>query len=276
MILNNLFQDKRGIIQRGFMWILLVLTLAVLFIAPNYVSAGKPDQYFNGNLTCENLTDNVLWSALSPKSNIQHEWFNWTPGTSCPGNKNCDMVILSVYTRYSNVGTSSTALPIGAGYTQVANTTESGPSANGSRHVGYMNVTLAQGDVLGPQYECGISSDTVDSNRTCNTAGQGFNESIFNYTIHVKAGIAAANRRLLVDDFEIKYPWCWTPIIYDATVSPESADNATTFTFTINNLSLYPSANLSNIGPAIRQGPHHGAQKSTTTGVLHFKTFSSN
>src|SRR5437764_7497234 len=32
------------------------------------------------------------------------------------------------------------------------------------------------------------------------------------------------------------------------------------------------SANLSMVGPSWRHGPHHGAQKSTTTGVLLFST----
>src|SRR4030042_32117 len=51
---------------------------------------------------------------------------------------------------------------------------------------------------------------------------------------------------------------------------------SSTFTFTKATLPSYSLANSSTSGAIIRQGPHHGAQKSTNTGVFAFKTVSPN
>ena len=48
------------------------------------------------------------------------------------------------------------------------------------------------------------------------------------------------------------------------------------FTFAIRRSSPYSFANLSKTGATIRQGPHQGAQKSTTTGKLDFRMVCSN
>ena len=45
-----------------------------------------------------------------------------------------------------------------------------------------------------------------------------------------------------------------------------SSGTASVFTFTISHSPAAPVATLSSSGAIIRQGPHHGAQKSTTTG----------
>ena len=50
-------------------------------------------------------------------------------------------------------------------------------------------------------------------------------------------------------------PWCWSM-----------------FTLPILTRPLYSSANSSRTGPIILQGPHHSAQKSTSTGVEAFST----
>jgi hypothetical protein len=49
-------------------------------------------------------------------------------------------------------------------------------------------------------------------------------------------------------------------------------------TFILQNFTLpaYASANFSVIGARERQGPHHGAQKSTTTGIRDLVTSFSN
>ena len=50
-------------------------------------------------------------------------------------------------------------------------------------------------------------------------------------------------------------PWCWSM-----------------FTLPILTCPSYSSANSSRIGPIILHGPHHSAQKSTSTGVEAFST----
>ena len=46
------------------------------------------------------------------------------------------------------------------------------------------------------------------------------------------------------------------------------------FSFTHRTLPTYSFASSSTIGAIIRQGPHHGAQKSTSTGISHCNTIS--
>ena len=242
-----LLKYKRGLIKKNGVWIFVALALlASVFLIVNsqQVSAGKSSQYYLQNLTCENFTDGVLWSVLSSKSQFNNLYLNWTPENPCPGKKNCDMVSLTSYTRYASVGTQT--ISVGGGLLQIANRTQS-PMPFGStgdsvaapaawsrvRYAGYQNSSIISGDVVGPRYECG-NETPGQQNTTCYTARQGFNESYFNYSVRLQGGEAAANRRMLLDTFEIKYPWCWTPMLSDATVSPESADNTTEFTFTIN------------------------------------------
>ena len=247
MILKNLFQNKRGLIQKSVIWIFLVLALIILLYGTQQTSAAtKANQYYVGNLTCENSTDTILWTVLTTKSKFNNIYLNWTPSTPCPGTKNCDMISLYTYTRYSSVGTATFTIA-GAGLTQIANTSQSpmptnaggdseaAPAAWGSvRYVGYLNNSaVAIGEIIGPRLECGNESPGQQNN-TCNTAGKGYNRSYFNYSVRVQGGQDRSNSRMLLDDFNIKYPWCWTPLIYDATVSPPSAEYDDQFTFTIN------------------------------------------
>ena len=54
-----------------------------------------------------------------------------------------------------------------------------------------------------------------------------------------------------------------------------SSRSASVFTFTKRTWPLRSSATSSNIGAKLRHGPHHGAQKSTTTGRSSFRSLSS-
>src|SRR3990172_13105634 len=221
-----LFKNKKGAIQKSLIWVFVAIALIALIYNSQHTSAAKADQYFVGNLTCEEITDSVLWTLLSGKSAANSITLNWTPGTSCLGVKNCDMEFIRSFVRYTNVGTKD--LLAGSGLIRIGNTTQ--PNGTVTRHMAYLNETVLVGESLGPRYECGLGTTPT----TCSLLGQGFNESDFNYSVFFQSGQASAGSRELLDNFEVVYPWCWTPIIYDATVSPESADNATTFTFTIN------------------------------------------
>src|SRR3989344_5191276 len=104
MILKNLFQNKRGLIQKSVIWIFLVLALIILLYGTQQTSAAtKANQYYVGNLTCENSTDNILWTVLTTKSKFNNIYLNWTPGTPCPGTKNCDMISLYTYTNCKHI-----------------------------------------------------------------------------------------------------------------------------------------------------------------------------
>ncbi len=51
----------------------VLLILLVIIASPQASSAGtKANQYYNGNLTCENFTDNILWSGLSTKAKVNN------------------------------------------------------------------------------------------------------------------------------------------------------------------------------------------------------------
>lgn len=70
-----------------------------------------------------------------------------------------------------------------------------------------------------------------------------------------------------------------TTIIIGMLITPYRCDNAgfsSTFTFATSSLSGYSCANRSTAGSVIRQGPHHGAQKSTRTGTRECNTSWSN
>ena len=228
MILKNLLSDKRGIIEKGLIWMVVVLALFLLIIVPNYASAGKTDQYSKGNLTCENMTDTMLWTALAAPNAAVNVYFNWTIGTPCPGVKSCDVHSLEAYVRIMNVGKAEAAA--GAATAQIGNKTQSPVSTwTGIRYFAYSPV-LAAGAESGPLWTCG---DTASPN-VCNVSGQGFDNSTTNYSVRLYAEGANNARRMLVDVFNMKYPWCWTPLIYDANVSIGSAVYTNAFNFTIN------------------------------------------
>ncbi|GIU68388.1 MAG: hypothetical protein KatS3mg001_238 [Candidatus Pacearchaeota archaeon] len=249
MILKGLFQNKKGLIQKSMTLIFIAFALfALIFLVYNskYASAAKSDQFFIGNFTCESFEDALLWSAVGQKSAPTNSYFGWVPAVGCNssintvGPKACDIHKIQSFVRYSNIGTAN-SLTTGQVYAQIANTTQSNEtnpsSANFTlaRYFARLNETVVAGDVLGPRYECGIASDTTSINRTCQVNGSGYDNSTFNYSVRLFAdGAANGKTRALIDVFNIKYDWCWTPIIYDAVVTPDIADNETTFTFTIN------------------------------------------
>ena len=239
-----MIKNKKGLLNIGkAIFVLIAIALFFILVTPQETSAGKTDQYYSENYTCENFTDSVLWTVLSSKSKFNNIYLNWTPGNSCPGVKNCDMVSIFSYIRYSSVGTQN--MPVGGDLAQIANTSQSPmPTNNGgdnvaapaewgsARYVGYQNNTILSGDVVGPRYECG-NETPGQKNNTCNTAEKGYNESYFNYSVRLQGGSTTANTRMLLDNFEVKYPWCWTPIIYDANVSRGTGGWGNLFNFTI-------------------------------------------
>src|SRR3989344_991060 len=118
--------------------------------------------------------------------------------------------------------------------TNAGGDSEAAPAAWGSvRYVGYLNNSaVAIGEIIGPRLECGNESPGQQNN-TCNTAGKGYNRSYFNYSVRVQGGQDRSNSRMLLDDFNIRYPWCWTPLIYDLNVSKESGAWGSNFTFRV-------------------------------------------
>ncbi len=243
--------DKRGLVNFGKNAFILLVLIAFLFLVfPQKASAEKSDQYFSGNFTCEQIEDTVLWSAIASKTIDKDTWFNWSAGTSCNssittlGPKNCDIVSIYSFVRYLSIG-SKDPITAGMAYAQVANTTQSLAvgNANGTRYVAYLNQSVAAAESLGPRYECGIATQTASSNRTCSTNNSGFNESNFNYTLHLFANTEGGGGGVIagIDIFNARYDWCWTPMIYDATVSLESGTYQDEFNFTINVTN--PSAN---------------------------------
>jgi len=227
-------ESKKGLIKNGVVWSVIALAIVILLMLPGYVSAGKADQDYFENYTCENFTDNVGWSVISAKAAEANQTFNWTMENICPGSKDCDIFSIFPYARYVNVVASTTS-SIGGGYTKIANSTESPTeSFTGVRYAAYANETIDTTirDALGPVYECGVSGDPD----TCNTTNAGFENTSVNYSVMLYAGYGTGGNkwRLLVDDFNIKYAWCWYPLIHDINVSVESATYDTTFTFSTN------------------------------------------
>ncbi len=224
--------NKRGYIKIGVIGIILLIIAISLMIIPNYVSAGKLEQEIIGNNTCEQLTDSVVWSAVATKAGPVSTYFNWTMGNECPGIKNCDIANISSYFRSVWPGGADDTSSLGDAYAQLANSTETDLGV-WTRYFGYLNKsTMLSGEIFGPYWQCGA----LTGPSTCNVRGQGFNDSSRNYAVKVysfgEGGSVKAG--YVTDVFNVRYDWCWTPIIYDATVSPESADYEQTFTFTIN------------------------------------------
>ena len=118
----NLLKDKRartiGII--GFIFIALFLSFLIIIYSPS-IQAGKSDQYYDANYTCENITENVQWEVIAPGKDGATNYYNWTP-EDCPGNKDCDMYSLHMYVRFLNAGKDNAAA--GMSYGKIANTTE--------------------------------------------------------------------------------------------------------------------------------------------------------
>ena len=137
MILKNLFQNKRGLIQKSVMSIFVAVALFTLIYVSQPTLAGKADQYFTGNLTCEQITDGVLWTLLSAKSTVSSTNVSWAPETSCLGVKNCDMKFIKGFVRYANVGTKD--FVAGTGLIRIANTTETTTLTRPTRHMAYLN-----------------------------------------------------------------------------------------------------------------------------------------
>ncbi|MGC9309545.1 MAG: hypothetical protein ACP5D2_02500, partial [Candidatus Nanoarchaeia archaeon] len=223
--------NKRGYIKIGVIGMILSIIVISLMIIPNYISAGKVEQYYSGNLTCETFTEGTTWSAVSTKNTGPvTEYYNWTMDNECPGEKDCDIASIYSYARYLQIGTTDDSTT-GNAYLLIGNKTESQIPEH-TRYVAYQNETMTAGSALGPRWECGIGGSPT----TCDTSGKGYDNSSVNYSVKVYAySSGAAGKHVYITDvFNVKYDWCWTPIIYDATVSPESADYEQTFTFTIN------------------------------------------
>ena len=153
--------DRRGAIKISkMMFILLALALSLFLIFPQETSAAKADQYVKGEFTCETIVDGVLWTALSPKSNFVDVYLNWTPATTCPGVKGCDIISLNSSVRYASVGSKDST--IGTGFIQIANRTQSPvPSVvaswTGIRTMARLNNTLLAGEVVGQELNVEMS-----------------------------------------------------------------------------------------------------------------------
>src|SRR3989344_6523417 len=217
--------NKRGYITISMMLVILAFALLAVVIFSHQTSALKANRYLSENSTCEQFTDTVLWSALGQKNAVTYTYYNWTRTNPCPGTKSCDTTSIWVNVRYTNLGSKTEGALNATAYSQIANTSQTNnatvPWAN-LRYSAVLNQTILIGDSLGPRYECGANG-TATQPSTCNTIGQGFDNSTANYSIRLFAnGASNGAYRLLIDEFNARYTWCWTPIIYDATVSPES------------------------------------------------------
>ena len=126
--------NKRGYIKLGKKTLWLVLALIIFFSIMFFlsqVSALKANQYFTGNNTCEQFTDNILWSDLAAVVSVSFTYdysYNWSIGTPCQGTKNCDIISIWAYVRYTNLA--AVIAPIGTSYMRLANSTESPVIAN--------------------------------------------------------------------------------------------------------------------------------------------------
>ncbi|MBS3115739.1 hypothetical protein J4482_03860, partial [Candidatus Woesearchaeota archaeon] len=221
--------NKSGYIKLGknVLWVVLALSMLSILMSLPQVSAAKADQYIYRNYTCEAFTDSVAWTAVTAKNAVTVKSFNWSIGTACPGVKNCDIRSIETNARYVNIVAGTTSA-LGGGYTNISNRT------GGSRFAGYLNQTIVAdtNEVYGPVYGCG---DATTPN-TCSTLGAGYGVRPWNYSVKLRAGIGAGGNkwRLIVDDFNVRYPWCWTPIIQNVNVTPQGGDYNTEFTFKVN------------------------------------------
>jgi len=224
--------NKRGLIKNSIILLAIALTILSILMLTKYVSAGKADQYYIGDNTCEQFIDSILWTAQSSKSAVANVYYNWTPGNPCGSTKGCDIISIDNYIRYINPSAKTGAA--GHSYVRIANRTESA-TGTFSRYSAYLNNSMIAGDVLGPRWECGNEPPGQTEN-TCDTTGEGYDTSGINYSVHAYAlGGSAATAYYITDAFNVRYDWCWTPLIYDATVTPEvGVYSEDTFTFTIN------------------------------------------
>ncbi|MFH1711273.1 MAG: hypothetical protein ABH840_03105, partial [Nanoarchaeota archaeon] len=226
--------NKKGLIKNSIILIILAAAILTLIIIPNQTSAAiKTNQYFSGNYTCENFTDNVLWSALAPASGTTDAYFNWSIGNTCQGTKNCDIYSIYTYVRYVNAGKSN--LAGNTSYSHMANRTESNVNpalATYTRYSAILPTVLLPGEMEGPRWDCGENNAI----NTCNTAGQGFNNlaNNANYSVHLRAIGQTNNYRGLIDEWNVRYNWCWTPIIYNFNISQGYGGWGDNFTFSVN------------------------------------------
>src|SRR3989339_711158 len=195
------------------LFIILFLSLIMLQL----IFAGKSNQYFTENKTCESFTDVTQWGAVGTKSVAANTYYNWTIGTDSPGQKNKDIISIYNYARYISSGARD-PLILGEAYSQIGNSTESPVSSwTGIRYAAYLNESVESGNTFGPRWECGYSG----SPNTCNTTNKGFNNFSKLYSVHLYSFGGSPNHFGIMDVFNIRYDWCWTPIIFNANVSKE-------------------------------------------------------
>src|SRR3989338_5894364 len=218
-------RDKKGSIEIGrkLVWIALAVFLIIIFSSP--VFAAKADQYFVINNTCERFTDSVLWTAFGSKVAATTEYFNWTIGSPCPGTKSCDISEIFTFVRYIHIGATD-PVAIGEAYAKLGNSTQN--YATTTRYTSYLNQSIPVGDSVGPFWECGRNYSSNPTLTTCNTTRQGFSNITATYPVTLYA-IGSNKRRAVIDDFNIRYGWCWIPLIYDANVSRETGGWGNTF-----------------------------------------------
>ncbi|HLD55168.1 MAG TPA: hypothetical protein VJB35_02800, partial [Candidatus Nanoarchaeia archaeon] len=225
--------------MKFFKFLIIILFLSLITFPS--IFAGKSDQFFSGNLTCEIFVDNIVWSVAGTKLNPNaHTYLNWTPGTACTPNpttvgpKNCDIKSIGTFVRFINVGVTDSDGLCNQALTQIANRTESPLGSGGDwtniRFSSCDNTIIAGGATLGPQWDCA----NYKAKNVCNVANSGFNDSFANYSVHLNAIFLNAKEAFVVDNFNINYSWCWTPIIFNANVSKESGAWGSNFTFRIN------------------------------------------
>ena len=229
----NFLKDKRARTISMASFVLLAIAIILILNLPPSASAGKADQTYLGNKTCEKFEDNVFWSALAGKKDDTDVYVNWSIENDAPSEKDKDIVKIETFSRYANL---FDGVPgeIPGGSAQIENSTEGFPPGNWTniRYMAYLNYTLGAGEVSTASWECGTGDGVTDS---CDIAGQGFDNYTQKYSVHLFANTEGNNQPYhLTDVFQLRYKWCWTPIIADIDVSPESADYEQTFTFTVN------------------------------------------
>ncbi|MCH8003655.1 MAG: hypothetical protein IH934_03400 [Nanoarchaeota archaeon] len=232
--------NKRGILK-GAAWILLAFALLSFVLISNNVSAAKADQFNSGNLTCEVFTDaGVNWFAAGSKSGEGVEFFNWTIGTDSPGQKDKDIMNIFSFARYLTLG-GMDPVTVDELYVQIANSSLSPVLDHDWYLVNYstvanLNESIDPDDlsVLGPFFECGSGFPLTSAGPdTCSTNSSGFNVFGQKYSVKAFAFGGGVNKFGVMDVFDVRYEWCWTPLIYDANIDKESDGWGSTFNFSI-------------------------------------------
>jgi hypothetical protein len=217
----------------------ILILILIFMILPQISSAGtKENQFIKGNFTCENITDiGVNWAAMGTKGTLGETYFNWSMETDSPGQKDKDVVSIYSYARYMSLG-SRNAVTTDQMYVQIANKTDSPVPSNpgnwslgNQRVVANLNTSLAPDYLQGPYWECGIAGTSPN---TCEIAGGGFNNFSKIYSVFARAEGGGPQAFGVTDVFNVRYTWCWTPLIHDADVSIETGTWEETFTFYIN------------------------------------------